>query len=126
MTFSICICVHPLSLLLLYSWQQGEITNFEYLMELNKLAGRTFNDLMQYPVFPFILADYNSTELDLRRPESFRYTYAVLHMWQLIFLRRSDCLGCVVLLCLVVCLTLLASFFLPSCRSLKHVTYIYV
>ena len=29
-----------------------------------------------------------------------------------------DCLGCAVLLCLVVCLTLLASFFLPSFSSL--------
>ena len=36
----------------------------------------------------------------------------VIH--QLIFLWKSDCLGCAVLLCLVVCLTLLASFFLPS------------
>ena len=32
---------------------------------------------------------------------------------QLIFLTKSDCLGCAVLLCLV-CLTLLASFFFPS------------
>ena len=31
-----------------------------------------------------------------------------------IFLWKSDCLGCAVLLCLVVCLTLLASFFLHS------------
>ena len=31
-----------------------------------------------------------------------------------------DCLGCAVLLCLVVCLTLLASFFLPSHLSLKY------
>ena len=30
----------------------------------------------------------------------------------------SDCLGCAVLLCLVVCLTLLVSFFLPSHLSL--------
>ena len=30
-------------------------------------------------------------------------------------------IGCAVLLCLVVCLTLLASFFLPSHLSLKHV-----
>ena len=37
---------------------------------------------------------------------------------QLIFLWKSDCLGCAVLLCLVVCLTLLASFFLPSFSSL--------
>ena len=43
------------------------------------------------------------------------------HPRQLIFLRKSDCLRCAVLLCLVVCLTLLASFFLPSYLSLKHV-----
>ena len=30
----------------------------------------------------------------------------------------SDCLGCAVLLCLDICLTLLASFFLPSLISL--------
>ena len=36
------------------------------------------------------------------------------HPRQLIFLRKSDCLGCAVLLCLVVCLTLLASSFLLS------------
>ena len=40
---------------------------------------------------------------------------------QLIFLRKSDCLGCAVLLCIVVCLTLLASFFVPSHLSLKHI-----
>lgn len=56
-----------------YSWNQGEITNFEYLMELNKLSGRTFNDLMQYPVFPFILANYQETKLDLKSLDSFRY-----------------------------------------------------
>ena len=39
------------------------------------------------------------------------------HLRQLIFLRKSDCLGCAMLLCLVVCLTLLASFFLPSLIS---------
>lgn len=40
--------------------QRGEMSNFEYLMHLNTLAGRTYNDLMQYPVFPWILADYES------------------------------------------------------------------
>ena len=44
---------------------------------------------------------------------------------QLIFLRKSDYLGCVVLLCLDVCLTLLAFFFLPSHLSIKHVHYNY-
>ena len=42
-------------------------------MELNKLAGRTFNDLMQYPVFPFILSDYTSKDLVLNSTDSYRY-----------------------------------------------------
>lgn len=53
-------------------WVRGEISNFQYLMHLNTLAGRSYNDLMQYPVFPWILADYDSEELDLTNPASFR------------------------------------------------------
>ncbi|XP_078129346.1 WD repeat- and FYVE domain-containing protein 4 isoform X3 [Sander vitreus] len=54
------------------NWQRGEISNFEYLMHLNTIAGRTYNDLMQYPVFPWILADYQSETLDLSNPATFR------------------------------------------------------
>ncbi|GMR32661.1 hypothetical protein PMAYCL1PPCAC_02856 [Pristionchus mayeri] len=54
------------------TWRHGGATNFDYLMQLNKLAGRSFNDLMQYPVFPFVLSDYTSTVLDLTKPSSFR------------------------------------------------------
>ena len=32
---------------LLEAWQRREISNFDYLMQLNTLAGRTFNDLDQ-------------------------------------------------------------------------------
>lgn len=53
-------------------WQRGEISNFHYLMLINTMAGRTFNDLTQYPVFPWVLADYTSDELDLNNPGSFR------------------------------------------------------
>lgn len=53
-------------------WERGEISNFQYLMFLNTLAGRSYNDLMQYPVFPWILADYDSAELDLANPGTFR------------------------------------------------------
>ncbi|XP_044228580.1 WD repeat- and FYVE domain-containing protein 4 isoform X3 [Thunnus albacares] len=56
----------------LVKWQKGEISNFEYLMHLNTLAGRTYNDLMQYPVFPWVLADYQSETLDLSDPATFR------------------------------------------------------
>uniref|UniRef100_G3WJ48 Lysosomal-trafficking regulator n=1 Tax=Sarcophilus harrisii TaxID=9305 RepID=G3WJ48_SARHA len=53
-------------------WYTGQITNFEYLTHLNKHAGRSFNDLMQYPVFPFILSDYISETLDLNEPSIYR------------------------------------------------------
>ncbi|KAL4797527.1 hypothetical protein BDV19DRAFT_387329 [Aspergillus venezuelensis] len=53
-------------------WVKGEISNFHYLMLINTLAGRTFNDLTQYPVFPWVIADYTSQELDLTNPKSFR------------------------------------------------------
>ncbi len=53
-------------------WAKGEISNFHYLMLVNTMAGRTFNDLTQYPVFPWVLADYTSEELDLNNPASYR------------------------------------------------------
>ncbi|KAG7813169.1 hypothetical protein KL921_000715 [Ogataea angusta] len=53
-------------------WQKGELSNFYYLILVNTLAGRTFNDLTQYPIFPFVIADYESEELDLTNPATFR------------------------------------------------------
>ncbi|KAI5963761.1 BPH1 [Candida pseudojiufengensis] len=53
-------------------WKRGEISNFYYLMIINTLAGRTFNDLTQYPVFPWVIADYTSETLDLSNPKTFR------------------------------------------------------
>ncbi|XP_023817004.1 neurobeachin isoform X1 [Oryzias latipes] len=53
-------------------WQRREISNFEYLMFLNTIAGRTYNDLNQYPVFPWVLTNYDSEELDLTLPRNFR------------------------------------------------------
>jgi hypothetical protein len=54
-------------------WAEGRITNFDYLLHLNMLAGRSYNDITQYPVFPWVLADYTSEDIpDLSNPESFR------------------------------------------------------
>nr|XP_056717431.1 neurobeachin-like protein 1 [Euleptes europaea] len=53
-------------------WVNREISNFDYLIQLNTMAGRTYNDLAQYPVFPWILRDYTSEELDLNNPAVFR------------------------------------------------------
>nr|CAD2136002.1 unnamed protein product [Meloidogyne enterolobii] len=53
-------------------WQQREISNFDYLMFLNTIAGRTYNDLNQYPVFPWILSNYSSENIDLNDAANFR------------------------------------------------------
>ncbi|KAH7652235.1 Concanavalin A-like lectins/glucanases protein [Dioscorea alata] len=54
------------------SWRRREISNFEYLMILNTLTGRSYNDLTQYPVFPWVLADYSSEKLDFNNSSTFR------------------------------------------------------
>ncbi len=53
-------------------WSNHEMSNFEYLMKLNTIAGRSYNDLTQYPIFPWILKDYTSAQLDLNNPEVYR------------------------------------------------------
>jgi WD40 repeat protein len=53
-------------------WVKGQISNFDYLMLLNSYAGRTYNDLSQYPVFPWIIQDYTSEKLDLDNPKTYR------------------------------------------------------
>jgi hypothetical protein len=50
-------------------WLSGEISNFSYLLNLNYIAGRSFNDLNQYPIFPWILQQYNTISLDLEDPK---------------------------------------------------------
>ena len=53
-------------------WVSGKITNFEFLMHMNSFAGRSYNDLTQYPVFPWVIADYDSEVLDLDNPKTYR------------------------------------------------------
>ena len=54
------------------AWQHGRITNLEYVLYCNLAAGRSFNDLTQWPVFPWVIADYASAQLDLDSVASFR------------------------------------------------------
>lgn len=53
-------------------WQNREMSNFAYLQLLNQHANRTPNDVTQYPVFPWVLADYTSQILDLSKKASYR------------------------------------------------------
>lgn len=56
----------------LSKWRSGQMSNFDYLMYLNLASGRSFNDMSQYPVFPWVLKNYDAEELDLANPASFR------------------------------------------------------
>ena len=40
------------------SWKNWEISNFEFLMWLNIFSNRSYSDISQYPVFPWILGNY--------------------------------------------------------------------
>ena len=53
-------------------WQRREISNFEYLMFLNTIGGRTYNDLNQYPIFPWVLTNYEDAEIDLGSANNYR------------------------------------------------------
>ena len=57
---------------MLQKWRYGTISNFDYLMYLNNMADRSYNDLTQYPVFPWVLSDYKSDHLDLSDPKVYR------------------------------------------------------
>jgi len=42
------------------NWINIKITNFDYIMLLNTLSGRTYNDFSQYLIFPWILQNFNN------------------------------------------------------------------
>ena len=44
-----------------------QISNFEILMFFNILGNRSFSDINQYPVFPWILTNYNDEKLNLEK-----------------------------------------------------------
>ena len=41
-------------------------------MFLNTISGRSYQDLNQYPVFPWILTNYESEKLDINDPTNYR------------------------------------------------------
>ena len=53
-------------------WEISKISNFDYIMLLNLLSGRTYSDLSQYPVFPWILSNFSTKELSLENPLNYR------------------------------------------------------
>lgn len=57
---------------ILKKWLNYEISNFDYLMFLNGLSGRSYKDVAQYPVFPWVLSNYILEKIDIENPGIFR------------------------------------------------------
>jgi hypothetical protein len=53
-------------------WRKRRMSNFDYLSHLNFFAGRSYFDLSQYPVMPWVLTDWTSKALDLNNYQVFR------------------------------------------------------
>ena len=50
-------------------FKKGEISNFQYLLKINKYSTRTYNDINQYLVFPIIYMNLqNEIKRDLSKP----------------------------------------------------------
>ena len=47
---------------LISSFKKGKISNYEYILKLNKYSTRTYNDTSQYPVFPWLLKKYDNIQ----------------------------------------------------------------
>ena len=46
-------------------WEHWDISTFTFLSFLNNFGSRSFKDLTQYPVFPWIIKDYESKKLNV-------------------------------------------------------------
>lgn len=82
-------------------WQRREISNFDYLMYLNTVAGRTYCDLNQYPVYPWVIVNYESNDLDLSLASNYRDLSKVIvfggHLWrwhERLVIRDLQCIDC--------------------------------
>ena len=47
-------------------WRAHKISNLHYMMEVNKFSGRSYLDPVNYPVLPWIIANYDYKELIFR------------------------------------------------------------
>jgi hypothetical protein len=53
-------------------WLEGKMGNYEYVLLLNRYIGKSFCDLENYPIFPWILTNYGTETLDFNDKSLFR------------------------------------------------------
>ncbi|KAK8898473.1 hypothetical protein M9Y10_000762 [Tritrichomonas musculus] len=54
------------------AWDSHKISTYSYLFYLNIISGRSFNCLLIYPVFPWVISDYKSDKIDIGNPHIYR------------------------------------------------------
>ena len=55
------------------AWRKGHISNFDYLLRLNAISGRSFHDPGNYPIMPWVLSNFTSTSVpDLGDERNYR------------------------------------------------------
>lgn len=55
------------------AWTECRITNYDYLLRLNAIGGRSFHDPGNYPIMPWVLSNYTSLSVpDLCDERNFR------------------------------------------------------
>ena len=59
-------------------FKNSEITNYEYLLFLNKYSTRTYNDLSQYPVFPWLVLNHDNIPNIFSSIENKTYNFSYL------------------------------------------------
>ena len=53
-------------------WLSGKMSNFAYLMAVNQAAGRSVQDITQYPVFPWLFNNYSTIDYDVNNVKYYR------------------------------------------------------
>jgi hypothetical protein len=53
-------------------WKCHAISTFEYLLQINKHSGRSFNNASEYPIFPWVIRDFESSTLNIENPDIYR------------------------------------------------------
>ena len=55
-------------------WLTDQLSNFDYLLRLNMIAGRSFRDRSIYPIFPSILNDFDDIDSMKTKLDKFKLT----------------------------------------------------
>ena len=55
------------------AWRKGHVSNFDYLVRLNAISGRSFHDPGNYPIMPWVLSNFTSESVpDLTDERNYR------------------------------------------------------